>query len=97
MEFGLIPIIVVLTYMFIEICKVIFKSKDWFNQLIPIFSGLCGGIIGIVIYFSVPEMLGVSNIWMSLEVGIVSGLGATGSNQVIKKLFGGNKKRGNNK
>ena len=89
MENGLIPIIIILTYMFIELLKLILKSKEWLSKVLPIFAGLFGGLIGVCIYLSAPSLLNVSNIWGSLEIGIISGLASTGTNQIIKKVFGG--------
>ena len=47
-----------------------------------------GGLLGVVIYFTNPEMIfNAENIWIALGVGIVSGASSTGANQIIKQLF----------
>lgn len=57
-------------------------------KLIPIILSALGGIIGIVIYLTNPEMIfNASNIWIALQIGIVSGASSTGANQIIKQLF----------
>ena len=46
------------------------------------------GIIGIVIFYTNPEMiLDAHNVWVALGVGIVSGASSTGANQIIKQVF----------
>ena len=88
MDFISIPIIVTLCYMAGEVYKVIFKNKQDANRLIPIFMATLGGALGVFIYLTAPSMMvNVENIWIALEIGIVSGASATGTNQIIKQLF----------
>ena len=88
MEFTSVPIIVIICYMIGEIYKVIFKSKESLYKLIPIVISITGGIIGILIFLTNPELiLNVTNVWTALVVGIVSGASATTTNQIIKQLF----------
>ena len=88
MEFTSVPIIVIICYMIGEIYKVIFKSKESLYKLIPIVVSITGGIIGILIFLTNPELiLNVTNVWTALVVGIVSGASATTTNQIVKQLF----------
>ena len=88
MNFTGVPIIVILCYIVAEIYKVIFKQNDNARKLIPVFMAITGAIISIVIYYTNKEMLyNAKNIWVALEIGIVSGVSATGTNQIIKQLF----------
>lgn len=88
MEFASVPIIVICCYTIAEIYKAIFKKKKEAYQYIPCISTGIGGILGIIIYLTHPEMiLEASNIWIALGIGIVSGASATGTNQMIKQLF----------
>lgn len=88
MEFASVPIIVICCYVISEIYKAIFKKKKEAYQYIPCISTGIGGILGIIIYLTHPEMiLEASNIWIALGIGIVSGASATGTNQIIKQLF----------
>lgn len=88
MEFTSLPIIVIICYMIGEIYKVIFKSKESLYKLIPIVVSITGGIIGILIFLTNPELiLNVTNVWTALVVGIVSGASATTTNQIVKQLF----------
>lgn len=88
MDFTCVPIIVVCCYMIGEIYKVLFKNKKEAYKLIPILVAILGGLLGILIYFTAPEMiLNADNVWVALGIGIVSGASSTGTNQIIKQIF----------
>ena len=88
MDFTCVPIIVVCCYIIGEIYKVLFKNKQEAYKLIPILVSILGGILGVFIYFTNPEMvLNADNVWVALGVGIVSGASSTGTNQIIEQLF----------
>ena len=71
-----------------EIYKVIFKVKEELYKLIPIIVTITGGIIGILIYLTNKEIIfNADNVWIALEIGLVSGASATTTNQIIKKVF----------
>ena len=92
MEFTSIPIIVIICYIIGEIYKVLFKNKQDLYKLIPIILACFGGLLGILIFLTNPEiMLNVSNAWTALGIGIVSGVSSTGTNQIIKQIFNKNK------
>lgn len=55
--------------------------------MIPIFTSTIGGILGMVMFFTCPEIIFADNGWVALGIGIVSGASATGTNQIIKQLF----------
>lgn len=88
MDFTSVPIIVVCCYIVGEIYKVLFKNKRETYKLIPILVAIAGGLLGLLIYYTSPEMiLNADNEWIALGIGIVSGASATGTNQMIKQLF----------
>lgn len=88
MDFTSVPIIVVCCYIVGEIYKVLFKNKQEAYKLIPILVAILGGLLGVLIYSTNPEMvLNADNVWVALGVGIVSGASSTGTNQIIKQLF----------
>ena len=92
MEFTSIPIIVIICYIIGEIYKVLFKNKQDLYKLIPIILACFGGLLGILIFLTNPEiMLNVSNAWTALGIGIVSGVSSTGTNQIINQIFIKNK------
>ena len=88
MDFTSVPIIVVCCYIIGEIYKVLFQNKQEAYKLIPIVMAITGGLLGIIIYLTNPEMiLNAENIWIALGIGIVSGSSSTGANQIIKQIF----------
>lgn len=87
MEFTSVPIIVVCCYVIGEIYKIIFKKKKETYKIIPIVLSVIGGILGVLIFLSNPELIfNVDNFWVALVIGIVSGLSSTGTNQIIKQI-----------
>ena len=88
MDFTSIPIIVVCCYIFGEIYKFIFRNKQEAYKLIPIFTSTIGGILGVVMFFTNPELISANNGWIAFSIGVVSGASSTGANQIIKQLFG---------
>ena len=88
MNFTSIPIIVLCCYIIGEIFKSIFKNKQETYKLIPILVASIGGKLGILIYYTNPEIiLNANNIWTALGICIVSGLSSTGTNQIIKQII----------
>ena len=88
MDFTSVPIIVVCCNIIGEIYKVLFKNKQEAYKIIPIVMAIIGGLLGIIIYLTNPEMiLNAENIWIALGIGIVSGASSTGANQIVKQIF----------
>ncbi len=87
MEFTSVPIIIIICYIVGEIYKAIFKSKEKLYCLLPIVVSMIGGILGVIIFFTNKEMIGTSNIWIALEIGMISGVSSTGANQIVKQIF----------
>ena len=55
------------------------------NSWIPVICGLVGAVLGIVGMFSMPEFP-ASDLISAAAVGIVSGLAATGADQIYKQM-----------
>ena len=83
MDFGFtaFPAIAVICYLIAQIVK----STPLDNKYLPIIAGSAGGILGIIGMYIIPEFP-ASDIYSALAVGIVSGLAATGANQIYKQL-----------
>ena len=82
-----IPIIVTICYMIGEVYKLIFKNKDVY-KIIPIITASFGGVLGVIIYFTNPNvLLNPTDVWTALLLGIISGASSTGGNQIIKQVF----------
>lgn len=88
MNFTSVPIIVVCCYIIGEIYKLIFKNHKNYFKFIPIFLACVGGLLGIAIYFTNPDIIfSVDNCWVAFYIGITSGVSSTGTNQLIKQIF----------
>ena len=59
------------------------------NKYIPVIVGAAGGVLGVAGMFLMPEFP-ASDYMTAVAVGIVSGLAATGINQALRQLGGGN-------
>lgn len=75
--------ITIICYLFAEGIKATAINNKW----IPVLVGMLGGILGVVGMYIMPEFP-ASDILTAIAVGIVSGLAATGANQVYKQLSG---------
>ena len=64
------------------------KASGLDNKFIPIICGVCGAVLGVAGMFIMPDFPATDYI-TAAAVGIVSGLAATGLNQVVKQLGNG--------
>lgn len=88
MNIVYVPIIVICCYVVGEIYKLIFKKIDSTYKLIPIITIVGGGLLGVLMFYTAPELVNVETVYEALIIGFVSGAGSTGTNQIIKQLFG---------
>jgi len=72
--------IVVICYLIGMIVKVSPIKDEW----IPIIVGVCGGILGVVGMYVIPDFP-ANDILNAIAVGISSGLASTGANQIYKQ------------
>jgi hypothetical protein len=87
MEIICVPAIITLTYIIIEMYKSwVAKGRTEYLSFIPLISLVVGGILGVGIFYGVPQIVIADNIAMAIIVGMCSGLSATGTNQVFKQL-----------
>lgn len=68
---------------------IIVKATPAPNKLIPIICGVAGLILGLVCYFTGLEVLPAADPVTAAAVGIVSGLAATGVDQIKQQLTKG--------
>lgn len=80
-QVGTVLAIVVITYLIGLGAKNISTIKD---EAIPVIVGVCGGILGVVGMFVMPDFP-AHDILNAIAIGIVSGLASTGVNQVWKQ------------
>ena len=78
---GGVAVITIICYLVGEAIKVL--AID--NKYIPVVVGLCGGLLGIPGMLLMPDFP-ATDYMTAVAVGIVSGLAATGINQVFKQV-----------
>lgn len=78
------PAIVVICYLVGATFKAI--NNDTLNKFIPMICGFVGGILGVVVFKTIPGYIPAENWLMALAIGIVSGFAATGINQVYQQF-----------
>lgn len=61
------------------------KATSLDDKWIPVICGVCGGALGVVGMMIMPDFPATDYI-TAVAVGIVSGLAATGANQIAKQL-----------
>lgn len=74
--------ITVVCYLIGTLVKNIGNIDKW----IPSIVGVSGAGLALALFFTNPEVLGVSTWIDALAIGIVSGLASTGANQIVKQL-----------
>lgn len=81
--FGIatIPSIIIICYL----TALAVKTTALDNKYIPVICGVMGGILGVLAMFLVPDYP-ASDYFTAVAIGIVSGLSATGVNQIFKQL-----------
>ena len=85
MDFGIVGVagITVICYLAAECIKATTLDNKW----LPVICGVLGGALGIVAMLIMPDYPATDYI-TAVAVGIVSGLAATGVNQIGKQLTG---------
>ena len=86
MDFGIagVAAITVICYLAAQGAKATALDNKW----LPVICGVLGSVLGVTGLYIMPDWPGNDPI-TSIAIGIVSGLAATGVNQVYKQLKGG--------
>ena len=79
-----LPVIAALTLAIFEALKSAIGSK--LNRWIPITAPIIGAVLGLIIYFALPEYVPAANASAAAVLGAISGLSATGAHQVKKQI-----------
>ena len=85
MEFGIASVAAITVICYLAAQAV--KATNLDNKWLPVICGVLGGILGVVGLYWIPEYP-AQDIITAIAVGIMSGLAATGVNQVYKQLSG---------
>ena len=86
-EIMIFPVITVICYLLIEGVKMCICKERKMMKILPVLSAMIGAVLGIIVYVFVPEMVMGASFANSILAGIISGLCATGSNQLIKHVI----------
>ena len=86
LEYIAIPGISLICYLIASVYKAIVAEEHY--RHIPVIVMVSGLIIAILAFIYIDDYINVENVIEAGAVGIVSGLGATGLNQLIKKVGG---------
>jgi ribonucleotide monophosphatase NagD (HAD superfamily) len=85
-SFGIASVAAITVICFL-VCELV-KATPLDNKWLPVIAGVSGAALGVVALYVMPDYP-ASDIITAIAVGIVSGLAATGINQVYKQLSGG--------
>lgn len=83
-EFISVPAIVVICAFIAEVFKKVTPEK--YDKWIPCICGVCGIILSLSAFYTIADYIPATNWLSAVAVGVVSGLAATGANQVYKQL-----------
>ena len=83
-SFIAFPAIVGVIYLIGAFLKAI--NNETLDKFIPVICGFCGGVLGIVVYKTIPGYLPADNWLIALYIGIGSGLASVGVNQIYKQF-----------
>ena len=83
MDFGIagVAAITVIAY----IVGLVAKATPLHNKWIPVICGLAGGALGVISLYIMPAFP-AGDVISAAAVGIVSGLAATGADQLVKQV-----------
>lgn len=84
-DFIAIPAVVVVAYFVGLVIKTLGTSEK-LDKWIPVICGATGMVVTMAVYLTTPGFIPADNWVVALAIGIVSGLSATGANQIYKQL-----------
>ena len=84
MEGITIPAIMMTVYILAELFKAITKGKA--SRYIPPLCGIIGALLAVALWAFVPETIGNVPITTAILNGIISGLSATGTHEIISQI-----------
>lgn len=84
MDFSVVATVVAITVICYLIGQGAKLSTAIKNEAIPVIVGVCGGILGVIGMYVMPDFP-ANDILNAIAIGIVSGLASTGVNQVYKQ------------
>lgn len=86
MDIITVPTIMTCVYAIIAAITKATGESERFKRFIPLTALGVGGLIGFLSYYFMPDMIVAENAVASMVVGGMSGLAATGGDQIIKQF-----------
>lgn len=86
LDFCSIPVIAALCFGFIEVLKRTFHYDVKLKNAYPLIAAILGTSLGVVAHIVDPSIMITDSVLMSALAGMVSGLSATGSNEIIQRM-----------
>lgn len=83
MDFGIVSVAGITVICYLAAMAV--KATEVDNKWLPVICGVTGAVLGIAGMYTMPDFP-VGDIINAVAIGIVSGLAATGADQVYKQL-----------
>ena len=83
LNYSAIPVIVVICYVVVTAIK----STKINSKFYPLISCALGAFLAAAMFFILPDFIGAATLTAAIISGAVSGLAATGTNQVFKQLL----------
>ena len=83
MDFGIANVAVITVICYLAAQGI--KATPLDNKWLPVICGVLGGCLGVVGMFIMPDFP-ATDVLTSIAVGVVSGLAATGANQIYKQF-----------
>ena len=81
------PLIAALVYSLMEVYKAFrVRGREKWTTLVPVLASITGGLLGLGWYYLMPDLAILPNVGVAVVMGIVSGLSATGGNQILKQM-----------
>ena len=91
MDFGIVSVAAITVICYLAATGV--KATPLDSKWLPIICGALGGVLGVVGMLIMPDFPATDYL-TAIAVGVVSGLAATGANQIYKQLTSGSSDSG---
>jgi len=85
-HFVSVPFIVSAVYGIMALWKNAIKDKAKAVKFVPLKAAVLGAVLGVLIFFVMPDFMPASSWHVALLIGASSGLAATGTHQVFKQM-----------
>lgn len=86
LDFCSIPIIAALCFGFIEVLKRTFQYDAKLKNAYPLIAAILGTSLGVIAHVVDPSIMITDSVFTSALAGMISGLSATGSNEIIQRM-----------